>query len=275
MDFKVYINSNEPQSPQVMKLRKKLNKFEPLIVTSKSTDWENWLSCVNNCPRDKFCFWIKDDSVTTANAEQIYEYLTERINENWDLLYLCKWLDRCDQYVEYQQGNTSYLTVKSPYPNGIQALVVSPMGKSKIQKLNLTDEAELLQKIKEEKLIAYSSVPNIFEISGDISGDTFGNNIMKHFHCQTVYPNIKPDITENQVVSNLIKEINQITPAKPTLPEEPVKPLTEKLANINPRFFTNILLLIYVIFFVVILVNTLKNLFYGKKKNSQQNVFAY
>lgn len=265
MEIKVYLSSENPESKTTQKLLKKFKEFDVTMVKAGNTDFENFISCVNSCPRNKFCFWIKGNSVTTADTENIRNYLSERLDEKWDLLYLCKWMDQCDRYTDYNRSDTGFFTVRSLSPNGVQALIVSPTGKEKLQKLRIKDERGLLDHIKEEKLVAYSSVPNIFEISGSEVEP------IKYFHCQTVYPSTKPDLNEGQVVSNLITEINSIAPAKPDLTVSTPKTDTTLYQRFNSMDFMFFVKIFYVVLILMVLIDIGIKIYREKNNNKVKN----
>lgn len=72
---------------------------------------------------------LKDTSVTVASPDTIADFVSAAIQDNnWDLFYLCEWMDRCDQFSNVK--NIEGITVaQTQSPNGIQTLLISPLAR--------------------------------------------------------------------------------------------------------------------------------------------------
>jgi hypothetical protein len=131
--------------------------------------------CLNDANRKFYnnsIIIIKDSSITTSSAWEISKIILD-INSRpqWDLCYLCSWLDVCEMYTDfYKIPDTSVSLVKAYAPEGIQALMISANGRKHLLKLINTKQVNPINSISEyitknivnEKLIAYNTVPNLF-----------------------------------------------------------------------------------------------------------------
>jgi hypothetical protein len=73
----------------------------------------------------------KDTSVSNADPDTIADIVSAATNsKDWNLCYLCKWLDRCDLYADKKpiEGMTT-LIAKTQSPHGVQAIMFSPDGR--------------------------------------------------------------------------------------------------------------------------------------------------
>jgi hypothetical protein len=74
---------------------------------------------------------VKDTSITHSSPERVAEMI-EYINSSsqFDVLYLCKWLDRCDLYTDKERiMSTGSMVVRTQSPNGIQCIMFTPKGR--------------------------------------------------------------------------------------------------------------------------------------------------
>ena len=87
-------------------------------------------SAKNNHPNE-YVIITKDTSITTASPETIYDLIkTLKHSGDYHLAYLCKWLDRCDLYIDKKPiENSSAIIAKTQSPHGIQSIMFSPLGR--------------------------------------------------------------------------------------------------------------------------------------------------
>lgn len=189
--MEVVISTNDIESEDAKRLAKQFPKYDVKIIYARSHSvLVNLQSIVASHSADKYCLFIRDDSLSQFNAEDIYDVIEDALCHKWDLFYLCKWLDFCEQYTKYIKLNQKFLAVRTYHPQGIQALIISPKIFDKITALK--SEAELMGLIKGDKIRALTSIPNIFEF--DIGKRASDADIIKRFPCQSVFsgaPNIR------------------------------------------------------------------------------------
>lgn len=129
---------------------------------------------------DSHVLVIKDSSVTNATDELLANvcYTVTKMG-NWDIFYLCKWLDRCDKYrddpdkksFDGEQG--TYHRTYSPF--GIQAMMFTPKTRDillgfremtngkKFELIRSSLDKQLNYEIDQLNLKATSMSPNLFE----------------------------------------------------------------------------------------------------------------
>jgi hypothetical protein len=104
-----------------------INSFN---LASKKENYEN-----------TYIIICKSSSVSACTSETISEIIEKVINENencdniFDIFYLSKWLDRCDQYTNIREMDSGLKIVNTYSPNGIQCIMFSPQGREKFLKL--------------------------------------------------------------------------------------------------------------------------------------------
>jgi hypothetical protein len=118
VDFKLDQIYNYKQGILSLKQKQEIHEFLTLLKTSES---ENILL-------------LKSDIIPIVNdndLNKIIEYLEQ--NENYDIAYLSRWLDRCDliEKVDKIEG-TSFEVIKPHILNGTSALYFNKKGKNKI-----------------------------------------------------------------------------------------------------------------------------------------------
>ncbi len=194
MSIKVAIATGNPDSNKVKILSNlflsKTFKVKTYTVPTPSFTIKSWeldsfrfMKVIKMASKDlkrgDLLLYLKDNTCTQASARIIRKTLTY-INyevKDWDLIYLCKWLDRCDLYtrspkeVKLLPNKTSWLT-RSYSPNGHQAILFSSQGIRRIiggKKLRnnngeyiSTNIDSLTRCIENGGLKAYAVSPNLF-----------------------------------------------------------------------------------------------------------------
>jgi hypothetical protein len=132
---------------------------------------------------DNYVLIIKDTSVTNSNAFEIGDLIDLAINlnyncykkDNWELCYMCRWLDRCDLYKEVAKVDGVTKIVRTYSPLGIQAILFSPKGrdvllgrrKMKNKEYFTPIEPSLGDQINREislgNISAVCTIPNVFD----------------------------------------------------------------------------------------------------------------
>ena len=130
-----------------------------------------------------YCILIKDTSVTNSTPNEIADIILTAIQlnrnnnkkDNWDLCYLCKWLDRCDLYKEVAKIDGIPKIVKTFSPLGLQAVLYSPNGRDIVLGRRKMCNGEyftpispplgeqISQEIGLENISAVAIIPNLFD----------------------------------------------------------------------------------------------------------------
>lgn len=87
----------------------------------------------------KYVIFCLDTTISASSPETIYYTIKEAVNLNhavdqeWDLCYLCKWMDNCSVYTDIRPnvGDTNAKIVKTQSPFGF----FSPVGSYKLSDL--------------------------------------------------------------------------------------------------------------------------------------------
>jgi len=216
----IYISTSDVECSEAKALKKLFTKYQVNVVYERSRSCLlNLQSIVARCKGDNCCLFLKDDSLSIFNSADIESVLEDILCYKWDIFYLCKWLDYCEEYTKYTKLNSKFVAVKSHNPQGIQALIISPRIFNTI--ISIKSEAELLTLIKNEKIKAMAVVPYIFEF--DIGKRESDADIIKRFPCQSVFastPNIR------SYVQNGGNPSTQLELAKGELEKTTFKPTT-------------------------------------------------
>jgi hypothetical protein len=132
----------------------------------------------------KYVLFCLDTSISSASAENIYYTIKELVNlnetnsQNWDLCYLCKWMDNCSVYknIVPNVGETSAKIVQTLSPFGFQSVLFSPAGATKLtdllntlgnfqKPLNLT----LHDQVSTDTWTATAIVPNLISFDPEMA----------------------------------------------------------------------------------------------------------
>lgn len=88
----------------------------------------------------KYVIFCLDTTISASSPETIYYTIKDAVNLNavanqqWDLCYLCKWMDNCSVYTDAKPnvGESNAKIVKTQSPFGFQSVMFSPTGASKL-----------------------------------------------------------------------------------------------------------------------------------------------
>jgi hypothetical protein len=109
--------------------------------------------------KDNYCIVVKDTTISGTDAKTISEVasLMESKN-NADIVYLCKWNDKCNLYTNKEQVmSTGSMMVKTQSPNGIQCTMFSPNGRNIVLgKKNMKNKQKFQLHKERDKDIGYA-----------------------------------------------------------------------------------------------------------------------
>lgn len=224
MTIKVAISTKNPDSNKVRILcslfPSNLFRVKAYSVPTPSFNIKSWeldsfrfmeviKMAYKDLKRGDLLLYLKDNTCTQASARIIRKTLTY-INyevKDWDLVYLCKWLDRCDLYtrapkeIKKLPNKTSWLT-RSYSPNGHQAILFSSQGIKRLlgrEKLRNkkgeyipTNTDSLTRCIENGGLKAYAISPNLFTF--DLLQSSGVSDLVKMTECRRPERNFKNKI---------------------------------------------------------------------------------
>lgn len=105
----------------------------PAGMSEPTREWHTIRNLLDHSQRngDGWVVIIKDSSVTNASPPHVAKTIDVATKlDNADIMYLCKWLDRCDEHTEQEAiADTTMRLVRTRSPHGIQALLLSPRGR--------------------------------------------------------------------------------------------------------------------------------------------------
>lgn len=215
----VYILSTDPESIRTTMVQSLfdhpmfrtniVNITPPAVIPTPTYDAKLELTPFNEAFRVNWCLSngqqryprsnlivVKDTSVSNTDAGTIAEIVSAAITSgNWDLCYLCRWLDRCDLYTDKKPitGRTT-LIAKTQSPQGVQAIMFSPIGRDRVlgtARLSNGDTftpirkplgVQLNEVITSGALTATCIVPNLIEY--DITASTRSSDYLKLNECE-------------------------------------------------------------------------------------------
>ncbi|PCJ24624.1 MAG: hypothetical protein COA94_07155 [Rickettsiales bacterium] len=140
---------------------------------------------------------LKDTSIFSSKKDHVLEVIKTSLEvEDWDLVYLNRWLDRCDLYTDdrHRVGNTFTEIIRTRSPNGTQAIMFSVIGRDRIlgveplrdstyfKLVNISIDTLLNISIENSSLFAYVIVPNLVEF--DIGVSSTLSNLAKMSECR-------------------------------------------------------------------------------------------
>ena len=148
---------------------------------------------------ETFMIYCKSTTVSSLSADEIcqtlYDICTryndseEEEEEKFDIFYLCKWADRCDQFTNIEELYNGTKLVQTTKPHGLQCVLISPSGIKKIKDLvkkpcNIPFSMIITNLITHGKMKALACTPNI--ASFDVTAATNSNDYIKSHECTTI-----------------------------------------------------------------------------------------
>jgi len=159
------------------KFEVKICNFEFLPEKTLGLESKKVLNTLINSKKespDKPVLIVKDTSTSLMDSKGLARSLSSIIkNEKFDLFYLCRWLDDCQNNSSIRKEGTLSL-MKTESSQGVQALLFSKEGRDKtielLEKENDDDISDFFyDKISQKKLDAICCTPNIFEFDITLS----------------------------------------------------------------------------------------------------------
>lgn len=155
---------------------------------------------------DLYIIICKSSAVSVASSQRIIDVIEEVVfNECFDIFYLSKWLDRCDQYSNIKELDSGMKLVNTISPNGIHCIMFSPRGRNKFLTwyypsenpiVNRTLGQVLNARIGEEyengAFVALSTTPTLINFDV-VSNKDDPVNVLKTIECRNIPFLAKPE----------------------------------------------------------------------------------
>ena len=132
------------------------------------------IKAFDEAPPDSFVIICKDTAISSASSATILDVVEATIESSsypgnqFDLFYLAKWMDRCDQYTNVREvGANGLKLVDTISPNGVLCLMFSPQGVTKFLSSFSPDENPIINQPLGQVLNS--------RISGKNSSSVFGS----------------------------------------------------------------------------------------------------
>ena len=183
----VYILTTEPNSSKVQGIRNLFVEPEFLVLTKTpellniraSNDQlrnhqigeiSSFMAALNEAPFNQDIIILKDNITTNLTATEIGTVIRSiQRYPNFDICYLCRWLDRCDLLSDEVEIPGSMLKLaRTQMPNGSLALYVSKQGRGKLSTSSIFDpyantlSVGLTSQIVQGHINSIATVPNLF-----------------------------------------------------------------------------------------------------------------
>lgn len=95
-------------------------------------DYYTIYQCLLNSNENDFTIICKNTATTGYSSTQLYDTLGAALVNDYDVLYLANWVDRCDQFTDYKKiGPGSASLVNTANANGVLCLLFTPSGRDK------------------------------------------------------------------------------------------------------------------------------------------------
>jgi hypothetical protein len=129
--------------------------------------------------KDDYCILVKDNTITTNSPERIAEHINIfKSKADSDVIYLCKWLDRCDLYTNKEKVlSEGSMVVKTQSPQGIQCIMFSPTGRDIILGKKTMKNNKYF-KVKQHNDLGYSLNREI--VAGNIDANCVVPNLVDY-----------------------------------------------------------------------------------------------
>ena len=218
---------------------------------------------------ESYTIICKDTAISVCTAQTLYDMIEKSIDlskeskEDFDILYLGKWMDKCDKYTNVRNvGERGLKLVDTVSPNGVLCMMFTPSGKNKFfdtfdPKTNPILKATLKspktlghylnsmisnRKENNNKTVFYATTftPNL--INFNVIDRINDKELIKTIECQEV-PSVK---TSN------IKKISSIK-------NLPATPITKKSSNMSFFWFVIVILFVLLAAWIIITYTSVKN----------------
>jgi hypothetical protein len=192
IDFVCQSNDN---SSQIKNNSEKVEKDKDKNKDKINLDYIRLMSLLELSNDNTFVIYVRSTTVSLVPSNNILKliydlcdcYINSSDKEKFDLIYLAKWADRCDQYTIIGtafDNNTNI--VETVRPHGLQSVLFSPAGASKIkaalcEPISYPMSLALTQMIANNNLYALTTSPSIMNYN--IFEATKNNDYMKTYEC--------------------------------------------------------------------------------------------
>lgn len=169
----------------------------------------NLLLSVSDTDYFIFCKDAVVSSSTSKNTLDVIEktILLNKDSNRFDLFYLAKWVDRCDQYTNFNTINdTGMKLVDTISPNGVLCIMFSPEGRKKFLEIYNIDTNPILTQTNKNKESLGHYLHNRIGLKTNI--DSQLPNLRQKFYAITTTPSLLNfDITKRLNDNELIKTV--------------------------------------------------------------------
>lgn len=226
----IVISSDDTETPLNTKLEKFFKGTPFVRQRARSFDEiTNLRNALMSTPDDKFLLYIRDDSIPLSSKTEFDKLIKRVMEDEWDIYYLCKYMDKCEKYTSTKTATVSYLTTRTYSPQGVQAVLLAPSVRNKLSEQ--MNQGLLLKQFEERKMVARTCLPNFFEI--DFTRRKDDSEILKQYPCMSVTSSTRSDVVSYVAAHKeedlAMKQFKEIVSAKP----EP-KPVA---TTTGPSFF--------------------------------------
>lgn len=255
----VYISTSDPMSSRIQHLQNLFQSdlFEVFIVQldipsddslvipasfnkDSTIEYNKVQWCFNDsASKDdtRVAMYLSDKLVTNASPQLMEHLISTLLDKRWDICYLNKWLDSCDEYSKDDviHANGTVFT-SSTSPHGVEAIMVRPFVRDVVRGIKSFDQAsetplafqnslgDTLQKaIASKQIVATTISPNLFNI--DVATIS-ASEAFKLNECRDTSTS-----TENSLST---KPIANSTLNQDTLNQETLAPLVNQLEGLIP-----------------------------------------
>lgn len=103
-------------------------------------DYQIVIESFNLACDDDYVIICKSTAVSASSCNTILNIIEKVVNDDksgdncFDIFYLSKWLDRCDQYSNVHECESGLKIVNTVSPNGVHCLMFSPRGREKFMR---------------------------------------------------------------------------------------------------------------------------------------------
>lgn len=223
-----------------------INILNPVVNDYDSDYFLTYTALISSNPED-YVVICKDTAISSSSSQTIFDFMQTIINKNisdsnnsFDICYMGKWMDRCNQYTNITDVNSSGLkTANTISPNGILCLMFSPEGRAKFLEIyNINTNPIPVQTAINNQSLGH-------HLNGKIGLKTSFSNSKKFYAITTIPSIINFDITKRKSDDEFIKTVECRNIQKETKNTD--------VNNSNMMFFWFIIIILIVIFFVWII----------------------
>lgn len=188
-----------------------INVMAPNERNKWDSDYCMVLDAFAKASPDAYVIIAKDTCVSALTSSSIYDVLGESIascktdGNQFDIFYLARWLDRCDQYSNIREVSDRGLKiVDTVSPNGVLALMFTPEGRQKFLAAFNPETSPITDRPLGQVLnnrISARTAPGVTDVTRPAN--------MQRFLAATAYPSlITFDITKRTSDAEFLKTVD-------------------------------------------------------------------